>query len=299
MAKTKAPTMAPEKQPTFAECSVEGWWDEDSGGAWVPAISGIHGDLWEDMTQFMEQVRNWWRIQDDPDEAAARTDYASHAARYLAGIFPNARVNVEAFAAAAGEDLGRFSADIVKMVAEKARRTSKTLPSLAQLLEWAKAEAERRSVQYDVFLTAMRDFDAAIERGRAQAREVIEKGGLTGRLTVELLETFHRGLTLHSIGIQPPPPIVYGCGRSVPCYVTKMTALYRMVMNGHEGAAEWLVNAATESGGLAALAREASASDPKGDHWRAWHDHAANCRAPLIDLLDAQMSPSPAGRGRQ
>lgn len=201
------------------------------------------------------------------------------------GIFPNARVNVAAYGEAAGEELGRYSADIVKLTAERARRTSKTLPSIAQLVEWAVAEAKQREQQHRAFQTAMRGYRAAIKRGEEQAHAMIEKAGLSDRLTLESLDNFHRGLTGDSLGIQPEPPIVYSGGRSMPCYVTQMTALYRLISQGHEGAAAWLVTAACESERLHALVDAAGQWET---HSNAWHEFMDQCRQDLTALLAEQ-----------
>lgn len=284
MAKTKT-AVQPSKLPTFAECSLEFWADDEAGGLWVPPVSSIKGELLNDIVEFISLYDKWWLIQHDPDEADARKDYASHAARYLTGIFPNARVNVEAYGEAAGEELGRYSADIVKLVATRARRSSKTLPSVAQLVEWAVAEAKQREKQHHALQTVMRDYNAAIKRGEEQGRAMIEKAGLSDRLTLERLGNFHRGLTGDSLGIQPPPPIVYGCGRSMICYVTKMTALYRLIGQGHEGSAAWLVEASNESHRLHA---QVDAAGQWETHPNAWHEFISQCRSDLMALLNAE-----------
>lgn len=281
MAKPKT-MQASIKQPTFADCDVAGWWDETDGGAWTPGVETLDCDLGSDIPEFMERVRDWRRIQSDPDEAQARKDYASHAARYLAGIFPNARVNAEAYGEAAGEELGRYSADIVKAVAERARRTSKTLPSIAQLLEWARTDSERRNAQYDALQRAMHDYEAAIRRGQEQAREVIEKGGLADRLTPETLAQFHRGLTFHSIGIKPRPPGEVADGWAFPDYAAKADALYRLVIRGHEGATDWLAEAARESERLHSVVD--AANEWRG-HTNAWQEFMFECRDRLTALL--------------
>jgi hypothetical protein len=280
---TKAKTKAqPAKLPTFAECSLQGWADDEAGGLWVPSISEIKNDMLDIIVEFIGKYDKWWRIQCDPDEADARKDYANHAAQYLTGIFPNARVNVAAYGEAAGEELGRYSADIVKLVAERARRSSKTLPSVAQLVEWAVAEAKQREKQHRAFQTAMRDYNAAINRGEDQARAMIEKAGLSDRLTPESLGNFHRGLTGDSLGIQPEPPIVYSGGCSMPCYVSNMNALYRLIGRGHQGAAEWLVTAASES---ARLHAQVDAAGQWETHPNAWHEFIDQCRQDLTALL--------------
>lgn len=284
MAKTKTAAQA-GKLPTFAECSLQGWADDEAGGLWVPSISDIKNDTLDIIVEFIGNYDKWWRIQCDPDEADARKDYANHAAQYLTGIFPNARVNVAAYGEAAGEELGRYSADIVKLTAERARRTSKTLPSIAQLVEWAVAEAKQREQQHRAFQTAMRGYRAAIKRGEEQAHAMIEKAGLSDRLTLESLDNFHRGLTGDSLGIQPEPPIVYSGGRSMPCYVTQMTALYRLISQGHEGAAAWLVTAACESERLHALVDAAGQWET---HSNAWHEFMDQCRQDLTALLAEQ-----------
>lgn len=283
MTKTK-PKAQTGKLPTFAECSLQGWADDEAGGLWVPSISSIKNELLTDITDFISSFDKWWDIQHDPDEADARKDYASHAARYLTGIFPNARVNVEAYGEAAGEELGRYSADIVKLTAERARRSSKTLPSVAQLVEWALAEHQRRESQYSALQEVMRDYGAAIKRGQAQARDVIEKGGLTGKLTPECLDSFHFGLTGQSISIQPKR-VDYRDGRERPCYVSAMNALYRLIVQGHGGAAAWLVEAASENERIGALVN--AAGEPEA-YPNAWHEYIAQCRRDLTALLAEQ-----------
>jgi hypothetical protein len=228
---------------------------------------------------FIKQFWRWRNIQTDPDEARAREEYAAHIARYLVGVFPNARLNVEAFAIAAGEDLGQFSADIVKLVAQTARRSSKTLPSLAHLLELAMAEEQRRWAQLDALEQAMREYKKAIDRGQDQARDVINRGNLTGRFTPEQLDRFHWRLAGYSMGIQPPEPVPFP-----PCYVTRMKRLFRLILQGHRGAANWLADAVCESERLRALVVAANA----WGNGNPWDNYLSQCRKALNELLEGE-----------
>jgi hypothetical protein len=272
------------KQPTFAECSLELWWD-DAEGAWAPDPWELDGEQLPEVEKFIKQFWQWRLIQTDPDEAMAREAYATHAARNLVGLYPNSRVNADAFAIAAGEDLGQFSADIVKLVAQTARRSSKTLPSLAHLLELAMAEEQRRWAQLNALEQAMREYKKAIDRGQDQARDVINRGGLAGRLTPERLGTFHRRLAGFSMGIQPPQPV-----RFPPCYVTRMNRLFCLILQGHKGAANWLAEAICESERLCALVVAASEGE-RGEN--ALEKYLSQCRQTLNALLEGEAAARP------
>ena len=279
---TKIPVIG--KQPTFAECSLELWWD-DAEGAWAPDPWELDGEQLPEVEKFIKQFWQWRLIQTDPDEAMAREAYATHAARNLVGLYPNSRVNADAFAIAAGEDLGQFSADIVKLVAQTARRSSKTLPSLAHLLELAMAEEQRRWAQLNALEQAMREYKKAIDRGQDQARDVINRGGLAGRLTPERLGTFHRRLAGFSMGIQPPQPV-----RFPPCYVTRMNRLFCLILQGHKGAANWLAEAICESERLCALVVAASEGE-RGEN--ALEKYLSQCRQTLNALLEGEAAARP------
>ena len=195
MAKSKT-AQSGGKQPTFAECVME-FWDDETGKPDQPSAAQVEDlDTAEAIARFQKGFLEWRRIQDDDGEAEARVEYASHAALYLTGIYPNCRINPPSYAAAAGEELGRFSGDIVKMVAERARRSSKTLPSVAHLVEWAQAEHDRRWKQQRALHGAVREYNAAIERGHAQAKQLCERlegigaaDGLTADILLDLFQT--------------------------------------------------------------------------------------------------------------
>jgi len=209
MAKKPTATPIAAKQPTFAECKAEFWDDERDRPDSPDPRDMTDYDTRICAEKFIAAARRWLDIQNDKAEAQARAEYASHAAKYLVGLFPNARVNVDAFAMAAGEDLGNYSADIVKLVAEKARRTSKTLPSLAQLLEWCEQESKRRREQLYAYYRAQEEHRNAIERGRRHAKELADKvaGHCTSTaVTAKALAAVYATVTRVPMGLRANGP---------------------------------------------------------------------------------------------
>ena len=149
-------------------------------------------------------LKEWLAIQQDAGEADARRSYAENAAKYLVGVFPNARINTEAYATAAGEDLAHYSADIVKAAAEKARRTLKTLPPLATLLEWCEAENRKRLVQLRALQEDLEKYRLAIEAGMREAAQIADAATKYGLpITADAIARVHRLITVRKIGIRP------------------------------------------------------------------------------------------------
>ncbi|MGC5198345.1 hypothetical protein, partial [Aphanothece microscopica] len=148
---------APANSPTFAACRVEHWDDEKNQPDPLEAEDYEDCDVKEAADRFLCDYGAWRKIQADPAEAQARRAYAEKGAAHLVAIYPNVRISAENYAAAVGEDLAEYSADIVKMVVERTRRTSKTLPTIAVLRDMAANEAERRDKQAAVYRRVTED----------------------------------------------------------------------------------------------------------------------------------------------
>lgn len=190
--------------PTFPK-TPDFWGDEETGKPErlspeeleEPHILSVARDT-------LAQLEAWRAAQENPDEAEARQYYAENVARHLVGVFPNARISAEAYAAAAGEDLAEYSADIVRAMAQRARRTLKTLPPLAQLLEWCKAASEKRMAQLDAYRDDLRDYRLTLEAGQREAAKIAESAVTAGLpITAEAVARVHRLITGRSIGIKP------------------------------------------------------------------------------------------------
>lgn len=161
----------PAKLPTFARCRAE-YWNEEANRPDTATASDMDSyDVAEAVEGFLRDHAEWRRIEADASEAEARRAYAEHMARYLVGVFPNAKVNPDAYAKAVGEDLAHRSADILKDVGQKVRRTCKTLPTIAVLLDMAEAEASRRDKQAAAYRRAVDDHRAALARGKQMAED--------------------------------------------------------------------------------------------------------------------------------
>jgi hypothetical protein len=163
----------------------------------------VDGEAREVVETWLCGFEKWRRIQSDRTEAEARAAYAEHAAAHLVGIFPNTRVAAESYAAAAGEELAGFSADVVRIVAKRMRATRRQLPTIAELIEAARAEVEARWAQYRDYAAALRDFNACVARGKAEAQRLAAKLAEHGAAlqTCDLL-FLHEELTLHPMGIK-------------------------------------------------------------------------------------------------
>lgn len=155
--------------PTFPK-TPDFWGDEETGKPERLSPDELEDpDILSVAKNTLAQLEAWRAAQENPDEAEARQCYAENVALHLVGVFPNARISAEAYAAAAGEDLVEYSADIVRAMAQRARRTLKTVPPLAQLLEWCKAESEKR---YEQLMAYQRDLTAyrfALEKAQRGA----------------------------------------------------------------------------------------------------------------------------------
>ena len=190
--------------PTFPK-TPDFWGDEETGKPERLSPDELEDDVTLPVARdTLAQLEAWRAAQENPDEAEARQTYAENVARHLVGVFPNARISAEAYAAAAGEDLAEFSADIVRAMAQRARRTLKTLPPLAQLLEWCKAESEKRYEQLFAYRSDLAAYRAALEAGQREAATIAESAGKAGLpITAEAVARVHRMITGRSIGIKP------------------------------------------------------------------------------------------------
>jgi DNA-binding FrmR family transcriptional regulator len=303
MAKAKT---AAVPQPTFAECKAE-YWDEENNRPDCPSPDELEDwDVMQAAKSHIASVHRWLGIQEDPAEAHARAEYAAHAALYLSGIFPHARVNGPSFAAAAGEELGRFSADIVKMIAERARRTSKTLPSIAQMLEWADAEHQRRTAQSAAYIRALAAREMALEQGRRRAASFVEqaaKAGLVELPTEADLLTIHESLADGPLGIEPKHS-AQRLDRS-----RKVHRLYGLIGSGSAEAAHFAIAAGAELQEVVQQAAAASAAvDEAGcapveeqaeRNWRAASDAQDQAVDTWQRRLEALLAGDDARRGQQ
>ena len=89
-------------------------------------------------------LKRWSALSGNGMDRAARRAYVLEAATTLVGVFPGARVNASAYAAALAEDMSDHTADISERVFRDCRRRCKTLPAIASMLEAAEAETKRR-----------------------------------------------------------------------------------------------------------------------------------------------------------
>ncbi|MBM3589324.1 MAG: hypothetical protein FJX33_16345 [Alphaproteobacteria bacterium] len=184
------------------------WWDDEEAKRPLRSspysLDDSGGEIARDEMLRLAALKEWLAIQQDAGEADARRSYAENAAKYLVGVFPNARINTEAYATAAGEDLAHYSADIVKAAAEKARRTLKTLPPLATLIEWCEAENRKRLVQLRALQEDLEKYRLAIEAGMREAAQIADAATKYGLpITADAIARVHRLITGHSIGIKP------------------------------------------------------------------------------------------------
>ncbi|MCA3361566.1 MAG: hypothetical protein ING08_16015 [Roseomonas sp.] len=190
--------------PTFPK-TPDFWGDEETGKPERLSPFELEDpDILPVVQNTLAQLEAWRAAQENPDEAEARQCYAENVARHLVGVFPNARISAEAYAAAAGEDLAEYSADIVRAMAQRARRTLKTLPPLAQLLEWCKAESEKRMAQLFAYRDDLREYRRTLEAGQREAAAIAESARCDGlQVSPEAVARVHRMITGHNIGIKP------------------------------------------------------------------------------------------------
>ncbi|MBL6081394.1 hypothetical protein JMJ56_25695 [Belnapia sp. T18] len=166
--KAKAVEAEAAPQPTFASCELK-YWSATTNKPWTPKLDELD-DSWSrsDAEAELAALEEWLRVQQDASELGIRQAYAAHIARYLVGLFPSARVNGEAFALAAGEELGCFSADIVRLIGLRARKL-KSLPTLGILIEFAEEENGRRRQQLDAYWKAFAAYSDAKAKAKLQA----------------------------------------------------------------------------------------------------------------------------------
>jgi hypothetical protein len=190
--------------PTFPK-TPDFWGDEETGKPERLCPFELEDDdILPVARDTLAQLEAWRAVQENPDEAEARQAYAENVARHLVGVFPNARISAEAYAAAAGEDLAEYSADIVRAMAQRARRTLKTLPPLAQLLEWCEAESQKRMAQLFAYRDDLAAYRRTIESGQREAAKIAESAVTAGlSITAEAVARVHRLITGRSIGIKP------------------------------------------------------------------------------------------------
>ena len=164
----------PERPPTNATGLLINWDDEKNRPYPVTATEVEDGGR-EHIETFLRDYEAWTRIEVDQAEAEARRLYAEHVARHLVGVFPNTRISAATYASAIGQELGHRSADLLKLVAQRVRRTCKTLPSIAALIEMVEAEADKRHRQAAVYAKALRAHADAIADGQRRAQAIAEQ----------------------------------------------------------------------------------------------------------------------------
>lgn len=267
-------------QPTFAVIPPF-YGDDETGEPDKPSPYDLED--WDVMNAAVTTVaacKTWLAVQEDPTEAQARQDYAEHMARHLTGVFPNVRVSVEAYATAAGEELGIYSADIVKGIGQRARRTLKTLPPIAQLLEWAEAESRKRKRQLWAYEAALSVHAGCIAAGKREAERIaqaVAQAGLHPELTADAIQRVFRFITLHPMGIKPDR-------RSHPWIVAD--ALNDALAKGEGKAADLALS------GLRGAEREDAIPD---DEWReSWPQREAERSALVREIATGLGRPWPA-----
>ena len=274
-------------KPTFAECDCARFWDGEMDRPHPCTTYDLEdGEIAEAARDYIAVWETWQRIQRDPAEADARVAYAEHAARHLVGVFPNCRVSTDAFAAAAGEELGRFSADVVRLVAQHVRRSCKSLPPLAQLIELAERECRRRTETAGVLIRAWEAHAAAVRRGRAQAEEIARKAAtanLTPSITAEDVLALHQIVTYMPLGIRSDHP----------CWTDRLAPVVLHRLASGDNAAAALVAAL-----LAAREdeRQREATAASAEERRAIYDKYDDCRRELLSQLGSivGMPPGPS-----
>ncbi len=262
----------PAKLPTFARCRAEHW-DEEANRPDTATPDDMESyDVAEAVTGFLRDYAEWRRIEADETEAEARRAYAEHMARYLVGVFPNAKVNPDAYAKAVGEDLAHRSADILKDVGQKVRRTSKTLPTIAVLIDMAETEATRRNKQAAAYRSAVEEHRAALERGKRLAEDFAKAAAaIAPDLDAEAIAALWREIAGTTIGITPRSP-----SAAAVAATDALRGLLRRIGGGDQRAADALR-------GILANRRtyiEAEAeAERAGDEDGAFNVYAQRCEA--------------------
>lgn len=246
----------PERLPTHATGLVIAWDDKKDRPDPVTATE-VEDRGREHFETFLREYEAWKRIEADQTEAEARRLYAEQVARHLVGVFPNARVSAEAYAAAIGEELGHRSADLLKLVAQRVRRTSKTLPPIATLIEMVESEADKRHRQAAVYAEALRAHADAIADGQRRAQAIAEQiAPYAPDIDANSIAKLWYELVLWPIGIPPDG----GEQRAAD-----LTQLFTLMRRGDAGAIEMARSALAET--RKAEARQAAAEDQAAP-WR-------------------------------
>jgi hypothetical protein len=294
MAARIKPVAAPEpgRLPTFATLDTTGYWDSEAG---KPAPH-TGDDLTCDETRevflkpWLAAWAEWRRIQNDPAEAPARRTYAEHCARHLVGIYPNVRVSPDAYAAAMGEELGGYSADVVKQATQQARRTCKTLPTVAHLVEAADTEVNRRNAIARVMQGALVEYDARCRQGALESERLATTvRRMAPLLTGDAIDGLFRDVAGAGLGFSASP--FYRERRG------DVRAALALVKGGDREVATLLENLVIDLAALRAAMAAAGDDDGRwmaasGAFWDAARDGAAMLRV----LVEKRRQPPSTGR---
>ncbi|MGK7871449.1 hypothetical protein [Falsiroseomonas sp. E2-1-a20] len=270
-------------EPTFATIACQ-YWDEETDAPYSPRVEDlVCADGREDAEGFLRDHADWLRITHDTAEADARRQYAEHAGAYLAGIFPNARVNPSAFSAACGEELGCYSADIVRLVGQRARRSAKALPPIATLIEWAELEAKRRRRQAKAYEDALRAYHDAVARGAKMVAQMV--GDLALHLPAvdaDTLAGWWRAVTDYPAGIEP-------VDKATARKIADLRRLLSSVQRGDENAAAVARSMLDEFPALDRALKAAEADDFGGiADW--WQDPAVKAHRAAVERWRAAIA---------
>ena len=270
----KRPTVVkstePARLPTHATGLTLYWDDEKNQPDPVTAADIENYDVREAAETFLAEYEAWKQIEADQAEAEARRLYAEHVARHLVGVFPNARVAADAYATAIGEELGNRSADLLKLVAQRVRRTSKTLPPIAALVEMVEAEASKRHRQAAAYRKGMTAHADAIAAGRRTAQEMAAEIALHAPdIDADAIADLWKLLAVVPLGITLPTS-----WRDAQQTAADLRRLVKLMQNGDADAIETARGAVAEL--RTASAQCTAAEDAEDDvYWPLWRALAA------------------------
>lgn len=279
MAKPKPVASELGQLPTFSDLDCSPFWDADEKAPWPQTATDMLDDeLREEYAKPWLAAYDTWRLtQSKPAEAPARAAYVDRVARHLIGVYPGVRIAPDAYAAAMVEDLSSFSADVVRLAAQRSRRTCKTLPTIAHMLEACQVEVGQRQAIAGTLRRAIAEYEAAIAKGSAEADSIAVRVSTTAPdLTVSAVRTLFDDLCGSPLGFAPEGSDKREARDAV------RTAL-RLAEQGDGDAARLLCAAATE---LASLSQRVATSDD--DAWfaasTARRESAAAFRALLVEF---------------
>ena len=193
----------PTRLPTHAT-GLRLKWDAEKDRPDPVTATEVERDGREYFETFLREYEAWKQIEADQAEKDARRLYAEHVARHLVGVFPNARVLADAYAAAIGEELGDRSADLLKLVAQRVRRTCKTLPPIAALIEMVEVEANKRHRQAAVYRNALKAHADAIAASQRMAEGIAAQiAPHAPDIDANSITTLWDEVVLWPIGIRP------------------------------------------------------------------------------------------------